>query len=278
MYKKLHTFLQRPEPFVDETIRDLWTRPHLAQKMLQFHLDESTSLASRKPKEIAAIVRWVDAELQLKGKRICDLGCGPGLYCREFAARGAQVVGVDFSSTAIDYARRQLQKDPLPIEYQVRDYLRDELPQQVDIVTLIYFDYCAIAPDLRIKLLRKVGEMLPVGGYFIFDVLAEAAFADREEAGVIAENLMNGFWSDSNYVGLQQTFLYAEQLLSLDRYLIVEETGSWQVFNWLQHFTPDSISRELEAAGFAIESITASLSGETLQAGSTSIGLIAKKK
>lgn len=39
------------------------------------------------------------------GKRILDVGCGPGLYAKELVDRGASVVGIDHSPEMIGIAR-----------------------------------------------------------------------------------------------------------------------------------------------------------------------------
>ena len=40
------------------------------------------------------------------GKRILDIGCGSGRYSVEMARRGADVLGIDFSTKMLDLARR----------------------------------------------------------------------------------------------------------------------------------------------------------------------------
>jgi SAM-dependent methyltransferase len=42
----------------------------------------------------------------LDGRRVLDVGCGTGRISRELAARGAEVLGIDFAGTAIEAARR----------------------------------------------------------------------------------------------------------------------------------------------------------------------------
>ncbi|MDG4767657.1 class I SAM-dependent methyltransferase [Solwaraspora sp. WMMD406] len=42
------------------------------------------------------------------GQRILDVGCGAGHYAAELLSRGAEVVGIDGSSTLLDHARRRL--------------------------------------------------------------------------------------------------------------------------------------------------------------------------
>jgi ubiquinone/menaquinone biosynthesis C-methylase UbiE len=40
----------------------------------------------------------------VRGKRVIDLGCGEGRFCRMLAERGASTVGIDLQPTFIDYA------------------------------------------------------------------------------------------------------------------------------------------------------------------------------
>ena len=53
------------------------------------------------------------------GKRLLDAGCGEGYLARHYARRGAQVVGVDFSSSLIDICKK-MSKD-LEIKFHVGD-------------------------------------------------------------------------------------------------------------------------------------------------------------
>ena len=65
-------------------MKELWTRPHLAEQMLGYHLNQETDLASRRFESIDRVVEWIDAQLNLPNKSVCDLGCGPGLYAQRF--------------------------------------------------------------------------------------------------------------------------------------------------------------------------------------------------
>ncbi len=105
MYELLSDISRRPAPFSRCTTKELWTRPYLAQQMLSFHLNQETELASRRFETIDHVVNWIDSQLNLCDKSVCDLGCGPGLYTQRFANKNAQVTGVDFSSHSLDYAK-----------------------------------------------------------------------------------------------------------------------------------------------------------------------------
>ena len=277
MYELLERLATRPEPYSLMSIKELWTRPHIARQMLDYHLDQDTCLASRPIVMIEEIVDWLDQELELTGKRICDLGCGPGLYSLRLAKRGANVIGVDFSPTAIAYAESQVSTAGPQLDYLVADYLNDVLPGGFDVVTLIYYDYCALSPEDRHALLSRIYSMLNPGGSLVMDVVADNAFQETGEQLTIEERLMGGFWSDSDYVGIHRTWVYPERSLSLDHYAIVEPSDCWEILNWMQYFSRARLVNELEAAGFAVRTLTGSLTGEALTDVSNDIGVIADK-
>lgn len=275
MYELLRDISLRPEPFSRYTAMELWTRPHLARQMLIFHLSQETELASRRFETIDQIVNWIDSQLGLSGKRICDLGCGPGLYTQRFAVRGADVTGVDFSPHSLEYARLKAVEDMQSIPYLEADYLSDELPDDFDIVTLIYTDYSVLSPSQRVRLLGRIGKMLKPGGRLVMDVAGMGSLEAKEECTLIENKLMRGFWAEGDYVGVQRSFIYRDECLSVDRYVIVEPTETWQVFNWFQYFTPDRLQKELSAAGFFVEHMSGGLKGEPLDANGDYIGVIA---
>jgi SAM-dependent methyltransferase len=272
MYDLLNDISKRPEPFSRYTVKELWTRPHLAQQMLGYHLSQETDLASRRLNSIDLVVDWIDTQLDLSGKAICDLGCGPGLYARRFVIKGAKVTGVDISELSLDYAKRNDSKTI----YIKADYLSDGLPSGFDVITLIYTDFCVLSPTQRKKLLGRMHEMLNPGGHIVLDVAGIGSFAKREEVTIIENSLMDGFWAPGEYVGIQRTFLYPQEYLSLDRYLIVEPDEPWQIYNWFQHFTPESIELELQGSGFKIDEMVGDLCGASLEPESDLIGIIAQ--
>ena len=88
-----------PEPFADG--RQIpWNDPDFSRRMLARHL-ESHDLASRRAEKRRRIVDELITVAGLApGDRVLDLGCGPGLYCQEFARRGMQVEGWDYAPAA----------------------------------------------------------------------------------------------------------------------------------------------------------------------------------
>ena len=202
VFQELAELATRPEPFSVSTIRELWTRPHLAGQMLEHHLSQESEHSSRPLEAIGRIVDWIDDQLELDGKRVIDLGCGPGLYASRMAKRGAKVTGVDFSANSLEYARSH---DTDGVEYLEADYLEDELPGGFDIAVLIYCDYCALSPEMRARLLERIHALLNPGGHLVLDLNGPGAFEAVGDHVEIEERLMGGFFAPGDYVGIHRT-------------------------------------------------------------------------
>jgi len=274
MYELLFDFCKRPEPFSRYTAKELWTKPHLAKQMLDFHLSQATDLASRRIEFIDQAVEWIDDQIDLTGKAICDLGCGPGLYAERFTAKGAEVTGVDFSSHSLGYAERHGSRS---VRYIEADYLLDDLPSGFDLVSLIYTDLCSLSSMQRRQLLQRMRSMLNPGGHIVLDVAGIASLNARKEETVVEYRMMDGFWAPDDYIGMKRTLVYMEESLSLDHYLIVQPNEIWQIFNWAQHFTPTSIEKELRDAGFLVDHMAGDLSGAPLEQEGDLIAVVARR-
>jgi SAM-dependent methyltransferase len=80
------------------------------------------------------------------GKRVLDLGCGPGRYCAAFAIRGARVTGVDFAPAMIDEARRLATEAQVSdrCDFVVSDVFAFHAGEPFDVVIANgFFDYIA---------------------------------------------------------------------------------------------------------------------------------------
>ena len=276
MYAELDDLNRKPEPFSRYTTDTLWTDPWIAQKMLEYHLDQGTDLASRRLHVIDGIVEWFDRKIGLSGKAVCDLGCGPGLYATRMADRGARMTGVDFSAVSLAHARAEAAARNLDIDYRQADYLADDLPGDQDVVTLIYCDFCTLSPQDRQRLLQRIKGMLKPGGTFVFDVHTTWQFAQKHEVATYGRNPMGDFWSPDDHFGFQTTFLYDEEKLALDRYLIVSRERRFAIFNWLQYFDPETISAEVTRAGLVVEKTLALTTGEPWAPDAGELAIVAR--
>lgn len=273
----LQELQRRPEPFAPgEPL--FWDDPHISKQMLATHLDPNTDLASRRPAAIDGCVAWLVEALDLQpGDAVLDLGCGPGLYAARLAEQGLRVTGVDLSRRSIEYARRYAREHDLEITYRCQDYLTLELEMVADVALLIYGDYCPLAPDKRKRLLRNVRRALRSGGAFVLDV-STREHRRRYGAGKTWQAVESGFWKPMPHLVLVQGFDYSEQSIYLDQYVVIEAGGGVSVYrNWFQDYTPETIRAELEAGGFAVESLWGDLTGRPYSDASEWIGVVARK-
>jgi len=277
MYRQMLELFERPLPFSVGTAADLWTDEYVSARMLEHHLDPNTDLASRRPEMIDKIVDWMDAALNLRGKSVCDLGCGPGLYAERMARHGAAVTGVDFSRRSIAYARKSAAAAGLNISYSLGDYLTVELPGEMDAASLIYGDFCVLSPEKRRVLLDRIRTMLKPGGQFVFDVFSRGQYEHLKESVRFERRLMDGFWAAGDYFGFAITFLYPERHIALDRYAIFEPDRRRDVYNWMQYFTPEEIAEELAETGFAIVHVADLEIGGPWRDGDKPFGVVARR-
>ncbi len=134
----------------------------------------------------------------------------------------------------------QAARDGLAIDYRLGDYLALDIEPGYDLATMIMCDYCALSPEQRGRLLRRVADLLAPGGAFLFDVYSLAYYATWEEMVAYGSGMMDGFWSAQPYYGFQNTFKYDDEKVVLEKYVIVERDRRSEYFNWFQHYDLDS--------------------------------------
>ncbi len=279
MYQKLSEINRRPALFERYTAESLWADEYRSKRMLAFHLNEAIDVSSRNIQSIDAAVSWIVGKFDLgPGKSLCDFGCGPGLYTSRFAASGAEVTGLDFSANSIRYAREQADRAKQKINYIHTNYLEFEPTDQFDLITMIMCDFCALSPSQRKHLLNLFDQCLKTDGAILLDVYSMAAFSEQEEASYHEKNQLDHFWCEEDYFCFVNRFKYDSDAVFLDKYDIFPENGGAEtVYNWLQYFSPDSLSGELEAAGFAIKDIYADVAGNAFSKQHSEFTVVATK-
>lgn len=97
IFNILRKINHKSKPYEFYTTSKLWCDPYISKQMLATHLSEDVDLASRRKEFINRSVDWIVNHFHINGNsRICDFGCGPGLYTSKFAKYGAIVTGIDF--------------------------------------------------------------------------------------------------------------------------------------------------------------------------------------
>lgn len=263
MFKKIDEASAKPAVWSAYTADVLWTDIHVAKQMLAFHLNPDLSLASRTAEFIDASTDWLVSEFNLSTEsKIIDFGCGPGLYTQRLKLKGVgTVVGLDFSQNSLDYARKQAEESKLDIEYHYGNYLEYKDVRQFDLIMLVMCDFCALNPDQRAILLGKFKSLLAPNGSIALDVYTKTRFAAQTESRCIEKNAMDGFWSAEDYWCMQSNFKYEPEMVTLDKYVIFEDTQEWTVYNWLQHFDLETLASELEPHRLEIKAKYSDLKG-----------------
>lgn len=279
MFSLLKKINQRPEPFKVYTADVLWNSPYLAKNMLNFHLNETIDAASRNKVFIEKSIDWIMRYFsQGTSTRICDFGCGPGLYTLGFAEKGAIVTGIDFSENSIDFARKAADKKGVQINYVLDNYLTYETNEKFDLITMIMCDFCAMSPAQRKVMLNKFCVMLNDGGSILLDAYSYHAFDKRTETSIYEHRLMDGFWSEEDYYGFLNSYKYPVEKVVLDQYTIIENHKTWKVYNWLQYFNLDTITNEIESANLVVSTMFSDVAGTQYSDKTDEFALVLKKR
>lgn len=264
MFTLLTNINYRPRPFEFYTNETLWNDEHISKQMLKYHLMENVDVSSRNHAFINRSAHWMAEHFSIdRSTKICDLGCGPGLYAARLAQFGAQVTGIDFSLRSIAYARETAYRNGLTIDYRLQNYLSVRFDEKMDLITLIMCDFCALSPVQRRRLLENCIQMLTDRGSILLDVYSLNAFDKRKECAVYEFNQMDGFWSINDYYAFLSTFKYEEEKVVLDKYTIIESDRTWQVYNWLQYFNLCELEREFQDCGLQIKEVYSDVAGSS---------------
>jgi SAM-dependent methyltransferase len=116
--------------------------------------------------------------VEVKGKRVLDLCCGPGRHAIPFAKRGFEVTAVDASEFLLAKAKASAVEELAEVEW-VREDMRDFVrPGAYDLAISFftsfgYFD----DQDQDLKVLGNIHESLKPGGYLLLDTMSKELLA-----------------------------------------------------------------------------------------------------
>ena len=68
-----------------------------------------------------------------------------------------------------------------------------------------------------------------------------------------------------------------EEMVSLDKYTIVESERVKTIFNWLQYFAPRDLENEFREAGFSVEGLCSDVAGTPYDRRSSEFSAIANR-
>jgi len=230
----------------------MWTDEHISKQLLNVHLNPDIDLGSRKKSTIEKTANWILNTQKEKGKlTILDLGCGPGLYTEIFAKAGHNVTGIDISKNSIEYAKKSSEDKKLDIAYLNSSYLEIDLESdKYDLVVLIYTDLGVLMPTERESLMEMIFRVLKKGGTFIFDVLKDREI-EKKTSPKTWEASNNGFWKESPYLALSESFLYQEEKVVLFQHIIVDTEENIETYRfWTHFFSQTDVQKILDVHSF----------------------------
>lgn len=275
MFEGLIDINRRPACFSVYTAGELWTEPHTAGQMLEYHIDKDLPIASRKHEFIDLSAAWITEHFKLgHGKKVADFGCGPGLYTLRLARTGAMLTGIDFSANSLAHAHEAAKQEGVEIDYIQMNYLSFSSDERYDLIVMIMCDYCALSPYQRALLLSIFKRHLSANGRVLLDVYTLSSFNAREEGSCYERRQLNGFWSPHDYFGFVNTFKYDDEKVVLDKYTIIEEQRTRMVYNWLQYFDHASLTGEFKSNGFVIEETYGDVAGGSLSVDSSEMAVV----
>lgn len=273
MYNKMiDTIKMRPTAYMPSA-QPFWSDAHISGRMLEAHLNPEINAATRKLSFVEESVRFISS-LGVSGD-LLDLGCGPGIYADLFDDAGFRVTGIDFSERSIAYARQQAAKKGKTINYIKEDYLSLAFEEAFDVITLIYCDFGVLAPDIRLRLLKKIHRALRPGGLFIMDAFTRNAYKDFSEQKTISY-AKNGFWSPEEYICVKRDCRYGVSVI-LEQYNVITAENV-QTYNiWNELFDEERLFHALHAAGFDSVCFYADVCGRPQSAQDETLCAVAEK-
>ena len=80
---------------------------------------------------------YITSAVDLRDRRVLDVGCGGGLLAESLAKAGAQVTGVDLAGDLIELARHHAEEQGVQVEYRLAsvDQVAQQQPLGFDVVT-----------------------------------------------------------------------------------------------------------------------------------------------
>ena len=113
---------------------------------------------------------WIDAQAQLAGKCVLDVGCGGGILAEAMARLGATVTGLDMAEKPLKVAQLHLLESRLPVEYLLSsaEAHATERAQGYDILTCM--EMLEHVPDPA-STIAACAQLVKPGGQLFFSTI-----------------------------------------------------------------------------------------------------------
>jgi len=113
---------------------------------------------------------WIDGSVNLKGKRVLDVGCGGGILSESMYFKGAEVVGIDLGERALNVAKLHQLESGAKVDYQyiAVEQLAMQQPASFDVVTCM--EMLEHVPDPA-SIITACSRLVKPGGSVFFSTI-----------------------------------------------------------------------------------------------------------